>query len=283
VPLLLSLIQTTVGGNIEVKSHIESNLGNVRVDIAEFELALINLAVNARDAMPSGGRLTVTIRAEEGSNTSSLPSRHAVITVEDTGEGIPAENIGKLFEPFFTTKPPGRGTGLGLSQVYGFATQAGGSVTIESELHQGAVVTLRLPLSDDTDVPSTAATAPLPDLSGRLLLVEDNDDIVASLVPLLEQLGLSVERCSTADSALIKLAARSGDFDVVLSDIVMPGSLNGVQMAVEVARLHAGLPVVLMSGFSAELQRAIAQGMDVLPKPCSPETLARALHKALKA
>jgi two-component system NtrC family sensor kinase len=281
VPALLSLIQTTVGGQVTVRSEVAEDVGIVCIDMAEFELALINLAVNARDAMPAGGTLTVRVHAEEGGAQASPAGRHVVVSVEDTGEGVPPEILGRLFEPFFTTKPPGRGTGLGLSQVYGFATQAGGSVSIDSTPGRGTVVTLRLPLSDGDAAPPAAALASLPELAGRVLLVEDNDDIVASLVPLLEQLGLSVERCATADAALATLVARKADFDVVLSDIVMPGALSGVQLATELGRLHIELPVVLMSGYSAELQRAIERGFDVLPKPCSPAALAQALQAAL--
>jgi CheY-like chemotaxis protein len=174
------------------------------------------------------------------------------------------------------------GTGLGLSQVYGFVTQAGGTVLVESQVGQGTSVTLRLPTTVDAFVLEGSMPEELPTLAGSLLLVEDNEDIVASLVPLLGQLGLRVERRATGDAALLVLAERRADFDAVLSDIVMPGSISGVEMAEQVGRRHAGMPVVLMSGYTAELQRALDRGLTVLPKPCSPATLVAALQEALK-
>jgi two-component system NtrC family sensor kinase len=290
VPPLLSLVQTTVGGSIRVQGSVDEDVGPVRMDVAEFELALINLAVNARDAMPSGGRLQIRVRsgfvAADGSapvaGAKGATRRAVIVSVIDSGQGIPAAIRERVFEPFFTTKGPGVGTGLGLSQVYGFATQAGGSVGIESATGRGTTVTLRLPVSDEAPATEGVLPARLPALHGRLLLVEDNDDVANALRPLLEQLGLGVERAPGADVALQLLRGRPSGFDVVLSDIVMPGTMTGIELAAEIARLAPALPIVLMSGYTPQLQRAIASGLTVLPKPCSPAALAAALEKVLR-
>lgn len=291
VPPLLSLVQTTVGGSIRVEGSVDPDVGPIRVDVAEFELALINLAVNARDAMPTGG--TLQFRAKAGTAAQAVrphgapegtPARPAVVvSVTDSGQGIPPEIRDRVFEPFFTTKGSGRGTGLGLSQVYGFATQAGGAVSIDSVVGRGTTVTLRLPVSEEAPAAEGPLPASMPVLRGRLLLVEDNDDIAGALRPLLQQFGLSVERVASGDAALALLHGRHADFDAVLSDIVMPGNLGGIELATEIASRFPALPVLLMSGYTPQLQRAIAGGLTVLPKPCSPATLAVALEKALQA
>jgi nitrogen-specific signal transduction histidine kinase/CheY-like chemotaxis protein len=283
MPPLLSLIQTTVGGAIRVKGGVDEACGPIHVDLAEFELALINLAVNARDAMPEGGVLTMVAMPDPAPPTEAAQaSRHVLVTVADTGEGIPGEIRGRVFEPFFTTKQPGVGTGLGLSQVYGFATQAGGSVTLESAVGIGTTVTLRLPVTDALPEQPGGVAAPLPRLTGKLLLVEDNAAIAAALQPLLSQLGLEAEHVLSADDALAVLDARADEFDVVLTDIVMPGSRTGLELAARVAERWPELPLVLMSGYAPELQRALAAGLVVLPKPCSPVALGAALERALE-
>ncbi len=279
LPPLLSLVQTTVGGSVRVTGVVDPDVGPVRVDVAEFELALINLAVNARDAMAGAGELRIRVVSAGGEDGSP---RLAVVTVQDTGEGIPAHIRDRVFDPFFTTKGPGAGTGLGLSQVYGFATQAGGSVSLDSEVGRGTTVTLRLPVTQESPALDGAVAATLPRLQGSLLLVEDNDDIADALQPLLRQLGLVVDRVPTADAALAQLQVRHGAVDVVLSDIVMPGRLSGIELAGELAARWPALPLVLMSGYTPQLQRALAAGLQVLPKPCAPAVLAAALEKALQ-
>jgi signal transduction histidine kinase/CheY-like chemotaxis protein len=282
MPPLLSLIQTTVGGAIRVKGGVDEACGPIHVDLAEFELALINLAVNARDAMSGGGVLTMVAMPDPAPVDEARPNRHVLIAVADTGEGIQPEIRNRVFEPFFTTKRPGVGTGLGLSQVYGFATQAGGSVTLESAVDVGTTVTLRLPVTDALPEQVGAVATVLPKLSGHLMLVEDNAAIAAALQPLLAQLGLEAEHVLSADDALEVLEARADEFDVVLTDIVMPGSRTGLELAARVAERWPDLPLVLMSGYAPELQRAMAAGLVVLPKPCSPVALGAALERALE-
>jgi len=283
MPPLLSLIQTTVGGAIRVKGGVDEACGPIHVDLAEFELALINLAVNARDAMPAGGVLTMVAMPDPAPPAEAAQAtRHVLVTVADTGEGIAPDIRRRVFEPFFTTKRPGVGTGLGLSQVYGFATQAGGSVTLESTVGAGTTVTMRLPVTDAPPEQPGAVAATLPRLSGHLLLVEDNAAVAAALQPLLAQLGLEAEHVLSADDALAMLDTRADEFDVVLTDIVMPGSRTGFELAARVAERWPELPLVLMSGYAPELQRALVAGLVVLPKPCSPVALGAALERALE-
>ncbi|HEX4509560.1 MAG TPA: ATP-binding protein [Burkholderiaceae bacterium] len=283
LPPLVSLIQTTVGGAIRVEAKVDDAVGAVRVDRAEFELALINLAVNARDAMPKGGTLAVHAAPAAMQATDPVGMHFVAIVVSDTGDGIDPEIRERVFEPFFSTKPPGLGTGLGLglAQVHGFVTQAGGEVRLESAVGVGTTVTLRLPIALGQPDEAGAGTGELPKLSGRLLLVEDNAAVGAALGPLLEQLGLDVEHCPDAEEALLLLRERAGEFDVVLSDIVMTGSRSGIELAAAIGTAHAGLPVVLMSGYAPELQRAGTAGIAVLPKPCTPAALGAALERAL--
>ena len=279
LPPLLSLIQTSVGRLVQVSGNVGADVGCVLADRAELELALINLALNARDAMPEGGRLSVNVTRQAGDGGRA---GRVAITVSDSGSGIPAELRDRVFEPFFTTKPPGQGTGLGLAQVYGFATQAGGSVQLDSEPGQGTSVTIYLPAGDDRIEPPADEPQLLPTLSGTVLLVEDNDEIANALVPLLQQSGARVLRAADAQAALRELAQPQARVDVVLSDIVMPGPLNGLDLALQLQREHPWLPIVLMTGYTSQLHKALSHGFQVLPKPCSPVALCRALADAAR-
>ena len=220
---LRDVLDTGLGGVVQILIHVDADVWPVTVDPGEFEAALVNLVVNARDAMPGGG--TVAIRA---SNTRLDDDARAgdfvAIQVEDSGTGIPPDVVAKVFDPFFTTKPVGKGTGLGLSQVHGFAHQAGGTVTVESELGKGTILTIYLPRS----MPETASGSVEPDSvgSGTVLLVEDNPDVANASAGLLEQLGYSVRWVADAESALSALDR--GAIDLVFSDIVMSGKMDGL-------------------------------------------------------
>jgi two-component system NtrC family sensor kinase len=265
---------------VQVSGNVAADVGCVEADRAELELALINLALNARDAMPDGGRLSINVtrRAAAG----PVPARVA-ITVSDNGTGIAPELRDRVFEPFFTTKPVGQGTGLGLAQVYGFATQAGGSVQLDSELGEGTSVTIVLPESAERPTePEGEPAEQMPALGGTVLLVEDNDEIAQALVPLLQQSGARVLHAPHAEAALRELEQAGGKVDVVLSDIVMPGPLNGLDLALQLQRRQPHLPIVLMTGYTAQLHKALAHGFQVLPKPCSPAALCRALAEAVR-
>lgn len=283
MPEWVELLRTVVGSGVTVDSAVSPDVPRVEVDRAELELALVNLAVNARDAMPGGGRLEIVARratAEEAPECAG-PLRVALM-VSDTGEGIPADIAQRVFEPFFTTKGPGRGTGLGLAQVYGFAAQANGVARLGSVPGVGTTVTLYLPGTDRPAGETEPADAQsLPAVGGHVLLVEDNDEIAASTVPLLRAFGCEVTHATSAEEAIADIARHPGRFDVLLSDIVMPGASNGLSVGRYVRDHHPALPIVLMTGHAAEVHRAVAEGFVVLAKPCGPDVLANALSRAI--
>ncbi|WP_170303682.1 hybrid sensor histidine kinase/response regulator [Reyranella soli] len=289
LPAIHGILQSSLRGDIAIDVRVAPGAWSVAVDRSEFELALLNLAVNARDAMTSGGRLTITAdnvtvyeRAEAGA-TLGITGDFVAVRVADTGTGIPAELVGRVFEPFFTTKEVGKGTGLGLSQVYGFARQAGGTATVESVPGQGTTVTLYLPrASGSVTAAETAAAATQPPTPpserARVLLVEDNPDVAEVARLLLEELGYDVVHAAHVAAAREALAR--GSIDVVLTDIVMPGSANGLDLAREV-RQRGSLAVVLATGYSDQAQAAANEGFTILRKPYSMSGLHDALREAL--
>ncbi|ODU72442.1 MAG: hypothetical protein ABT05_00035 [Lautropia sp. SCN 66-9] len=283
---MLDLLRTTLGSKISIEYRDLARNALVKVDPAEFELALLNLAINARDAMPNGGRLTITTReALPGELSRLVPGAYLVLAVEDTGIGVRQDLLERVFEPFFTTKQVGHGTGLGLSQVYGFCVQSGGTARMESTPGVGTTVQMLLPAASPDSVPVspvTAAPETVQALSGRLMLVEDHAEVASAILPLLESLGMSVEHFDRADAAFEALAANPRRFDVVLSDIMMPGVLNGLDLALALRREYPELPVVLMTGYASHTPRAVASGFEVLTKPCTAQTLSNALAKALR-
>ncbi|HEX6703795.1 MAG TPA: ATP-binding protein [Albitalea sp.] len=284
LPALLELLKPALGSAIHLSIDMDPATPPVEVDAAELELAMLNLAINAKDAMPDGGRLDITI-ANESPPDGQAAGSFACITVRDNGAGIAPELVNRVFEPFFTTKPVGQGTGLGLSQVYGFCARAGGRATLESRPGQGTAVRMFLPSAkSETDEQVQAPAPSITRLSGlRVLLVEDNDDVAAATQGVLESMGCIVSRRGNADEALQVLGGHMPDVDLMLSDIVMPGSMDGIELCSRARKLFPRLPVVLMSGYSESLSKAATQAMDVLPKPCAPAVLAAALEKAFDA
>ncbi len=227
--------------SIELVIEVPRTPCPVKVDPAEFELAILNIAVNARDAMPSGGRLSIRVRPVTlAHGPEDLSGAFAEIAMTDTGRGIPAEALPRVFDPFFTTKEVGKGTGLGLSQVYGFAKQSGGAVTVASTPGRGATVVLYLPLSGEP--PSAEVRDKELHLAehagGTVLLVEDNEEVAAVCRSYLDQLGFAVEHAATAKQALAVLE-NDKPIELMFSDILMPGELNGVELAREARRLRA--------------------------------------------
>src|SRR6201996_896658 len=221
IEAIREVLETGVGSAIQLAYDFEDRLWPVTVDVSELETALVNLVINARDAMPLGGVITVAA-SNAAADEPDVPD-FVAISVADAGQGIAPDVLGKIFDPFFTTKPVGKGTGLGLSQVHGFAHQAGGSVKVESELGKGTKGTILLPreqgdaLADSHTVSEMAGT-------GTVLLVEDNPDVASVSSSLLEQLGYTVRRVADAEAAL--RALETEDVDLVFSDIVMPGALD---------------------------------------------------------
>lgn len=282
LPALLELIRHSMTSQIELSGQVDPQTAAVEVDPAELELALINLAVNAKDAMPDGGSVTLRIRNAAPGEVPELAGRFVVVAVCDTGAGIAADVLDRVFEPFFTTKETGKGTGLGLSQVFGFCTQSGGTARVASQPGVGTVVSMYLPASDKSPVDEKPLQSPAVVARGRLLLVEDNVEVAEATVPLLQSFGYEVTLEPSADAAAGLLARQAQALDVVLTDIVMPGTLDGLGLARLVRQKYPELPVVLMTGYSSQLDRAIGEGFDVLPKPWQPEALAAVLAKVAR-
>ena len=284
MPLLVELLTPVLGKEIALDASADDGLV-IKVDPAELELALINLGVNAKDAMPAGGRLSLIARAADaGEIGRPAPNQpFVVLEVVDTGSGIAHELVGRVFEPFFTTKTVGQGTGLGLSQVQALCVSAGGHARIESEPGRGTRVLLYFPAADSEETPATSAppASIVRHLGCNLLLVEDNDAVARASRDLLESLGCTVEHVTTAEAALARLALHDARIDVILSDIEMPGALDGIALAERVAERHPNVPVVLMTGYAARMQQAVRRRFEVLPKPVAPTALIDAVAKAL--
>jgi CheY-like chemotaxis protein len=237
--------------------------------------------VNARDAMPKGG--VFRVRTE---NTSLQDGARAAVAVRvtDTGTGIPADVLSQVFEPFFTTKEVGEGTGLGLAQVHGFAEQSGGSVTIESQVGHGTTITLYLPKSEAQPKPQVdpGEAPPVEVRPLHILLVEDNAQVAEIAGSMLTERGHTIVRAANADEALECL--RQGEtFDLVFSDLVMPGKLDGLDLARSVRTNWPSVPVLLATGYSHVASRATGEGFTLLTKPYRPEGLITAIHQAIAA
>ena len=286
LPLIRDLLTRSLQADIEIKVDVPEGACGVRVDPGEFELAILNLAVNAKDAMPSGGTLSIRAKpvilkgeaSEEG-----LSGDFVAIRVADTGHGIPNDVLTRVFEPFFTTKEVGKGTGLGLSQVYGFAKQSGGLATISSAEGRGTAITIYLPRSDETPHVAVArppAEAPAAD-AGTVLLVEDNADVAEVGAEYLRQLGFKVRSVANAQAAIAALRL-DADVDLVFSDILMPGGMNGLDLAREIGERFPGIPVLLATGYSASAQDAVRHGVVVLQKPYDLEGLRRNIRIAME-
>ena len=273
------MLRASLRGNIELIYDIKDNVWPVTVDEAELEFALVNIAVNARDAMPDGGRMIVTVRnVKLRGEPAGLDGDFVSVTLTDTGDGIAPELLDRVFEPFFTTKPVGKGTGLGLSQVYGFARQAGGAAIVESRQGRGASVSLYLPRARAAAAKAASGKSPAAGGGhGRILVVEDNDDVRELVGDLLTQLGYEVEAVQTADDALFRLK-RGAVPDLVLSDIVMPGAINGHQLAENIRALFPAVPVLLTSGYNDVVRQSAGI---VLAKPFDLATLSAAVKMAL--
>jgi CheY-like chemotaxis protein len=277
---LAQLLDRALREDISVKFDIAGDLWPIEVDVSQFDIAMLNIALNSRDAMPNGGQVRITAHNRPG----ALEGEDAVeIGIEDQGEGIPAEAIEKAFEPFFTTKDVGQGTGLGLSQVYGFAHAAGGSVSISSEPGQGTRVAMLFPRSRFPDAiyrHGTRPSSPVPVLGLRVLLVEDDPALNDLVSQMLQELGSIVTRATSAASAL--KASPDAKIDLVLSDMVMPGDMDGLDLARELRKRNGAVPVVLMTGYSTAAGLATDEGFTVLRKPFDFETLTARLSEAVE-
>jgi CheY-like chemotaxis protein len=273
------LLERSLREDIEITLNVRPDLGRVELDAGELELALLNLAVNARDAMPKGGLLTISAFNQRGPEGGDM----VCVEVADTGAGISEDALGRIFEPFFTTKEVGRGTGLGLSQVYGFMRSSGGDVTVRSVPGEGTTFTLCFPQTDKPlSEPVVAASAPERPgrKGGRILLVEDDDAVAAGVGHMLRDLGYTYVRVAIASEAVASI--QSGErFDAMLSDMVMPGEMDGLGLASFVREHRPELPVVLMTGYSEAASTAANDNFTILLKPYRLEDLRKALAAAI--
>ncbi|MEJ8853728.1 PAS domain S-box protein [Variovorax robiniae] len=284
---MTQVIETMLGSAVKVALALEGPLDAVKADPTQFDTALLNMVINAKDAMPEGGTLKISARSVD-----EVPAvrRHAAvkgafvaISIEDSGSGIEPLTLARIFEPFFTTKPATKGTGLGLSQVYGFAKQSGGEIDVRSRVGEGTCFTLYLPRTAGEVCAATGGgLSDVPRETPRLciLLVEDNDDVGQFASGLLSALGHSVTRAGSAKEALTILEANRETLDLVFSDVVMPG-MDGVDMAKEIRSRWADLPVVLTSGYSHVLAVDGDHGFALLQKPYSIQELEDFLYRAM--
>jgi two-component system NtrC family sensor kinase len=285
VQTLTEMIGTLTGSPIQIVTHVPDQPCFINADASQFETALINMAVNARDAMGGTGRLTITVQAvAEPPAPAVLPESplgYVAVSVDDTGVGIPQEQIGRVFEPFFTTKEVGQGTGLGLSQVFGFAKQSGGEVMVASEVGKGSRFTFYLPRVSGAGRQQAAPVEEAAPVDGRgmsVLVVEDNIEVGTFTKDALTELGYATTLAHGPLDALAELTRNAERFDVVFTDVVMPG-MTGIDLAREIRRRHCDLPVVLTSGYSHVLSQNGSFGFELLQKPYSIEQLARVLQQ----
>ncbi len=289
MPVIIDLVRPLLGPRIVVHMEDIPRRLFAKVDVSQFETALINLMVNARDAMADEGQ--IGIRVAETSAIPALRSKPArsgefiVIAVSDTGSGIASEDIERIFEPFFTTKEVGRGTGLGLSQVYGFVQQSGGNVDVESLVGEGSHFTIYLPRVAPPSSPKDGGKEmehEKSDKSLRVLVVEDDERVGQFCTETLHDLGHHSKLVDSAGAALEELQENDLAYDVVFSDVIMAGG-TGLELAQTIRERNPGLPVVLTSGYSEIIAKEGADGFNLLRKPYSVEALSRALRNAAGA
>lgn len=285
------MLRRTLPRNIDLRLERTDGSLAARIDPVQLDVAILNLAINSRDAMPEGGCLTIETGpaiVDEGELPGAEPvdaGSYIAVTVSDTGTGMPPEVAAKAFEPFFTTKEPGKGSGLGLSMVYGFVRQSGGHVRIYSEPGRGTAIRLYLPAADcpPTDTGADADRSPLERGHERILLVEDDDLVRGHVRTQLESLGYRVVEAANGRQA-IALLERDSEFDLLFTDLIMPGGLDGRQLADELARRWPSLRVLFTSGFpqhAAGHQGLLEPGMLLLHKPYRRAELAASLREAL--
>ncbi|MDP2376644.1 PAS domain S-box protein [Reyranella sp.] len=285
------LLRRSLGAQIEIEAVLADDLFVVSVDRSQFETALVNLCINARDAMPGGGKLQIETRNVVLDDefcifhAGAAPGTYAMLSVTDAGAGIPAALLNKVFEPFFTTKDVGKGTGLGLSMVYGFIKQSNGHVSIYSELGHGTSVKLFLPRSEgEAEGPAVQDMTPIPRGTERILVVEDEPPVRANVVRQLQSLGYAVFEAHDGASGVTAFETAAVPYDLLLSDVVMPGPISGKMLATEVARRWPATKIMFMSGFteiSSVRHGRLDESALLLSKPFRKADLARVVRHAL--
>jgi PAS domain S-box-containing protein len=274
-----AMLEIFVGSPVRLSVAIGSDIWSVKVDESEFELALVNLALNARDAMPNGGALVITaenVNLSPGDTLAEIQGEFVALRITDTGSGIAPDVLPKVFDPFFTTKESGKGSGLGLSQVHGFAHQSGGTVHVDSVVGRGTTVTLYLPRSEETPRAVQGESRVESAAGGSVLVVEDNPEVLAVCVSMLEQLTYEVCAVSGASAALDVIEKKS--FDLVVSDIVMPGGMDGAALANAIRARWPELPVLLVTGFSPSASHA---DFPIIRKPFDFSELSRTVARLI--
>ncbi len=287
VGAMRDLLDRSLRGDVEVRTQFGPDLWPVEVDAGELELVVLNLAVNARDAMPAGGVITIKAANRPAVPGEDIEADCVELSVVDTGIGMQPEILARAFEPFFTTKEIGKGSGLGLAQTHGFARASGGSVRIVSEPGRGTTVSLYLPRTEKPPVRRAGTVALTSGAAsqqigpgGQVLLVEDDDEVAALTAEMIEQLGYETTRVASAEAALGALA-NGRAIDLVFSDVMMPGKMNGLDLAREIRARRPGLPVVLTTGYvEAARQGTAGERIAVLPKPYRLQELRAALARA---
>ena len=290
VTSIVRLLGRTLGAPIRIATATSDDAGVAFVDPAALEAAVLNIALNARDAMPDGGSLTIRtsridVTEEPVTDDDLEPGSYAVLALEDTGSGMPPDVIARVFEPFFTTKSASRGTGLGLSMVYGFAKQSGGMVTIASEVGRGTTVAMYLPLAapEQRGAALIAAPTATPAVSRTILVVEDEADVRKIVRRQLESLGHNVLVAEAATEALLLLQG-PGAPDLLVTDVVLAAGMDGIELATAARATRPDLPVIFMSGYTAvaEAQQRIRDtGAPLLSKPFTTPQLERAIAAVL--
>ena len=284
VRVIQPMIRTLVGSRIAITVETPDHPCVIDADRSQFDTALVNMAVNARDAMAGEGSLAMTVAMVDGMPAirahPAVEGRFVTISVRDTGSGIAPDKFDKIFEPFFTTKEVGEGTGLGLSQVFGFTKQSGGDVVVESDEGSGATFIMYLPASvADVDIDAVAIdTGPALAAGACILVVEDNPEVGTFATEALSEMGYDAILASDGKTALERLRDNRAKYDVVFSDVVMPG-MSGVELGQELRKLYPDLPVILTSGYSSVLAERGTHGFELLHKPYSVDELAKVLRK----
>ncbi|HZI21844.1 MAG TPA: MASE1 domain-containing protein [Gemmatimonadales bacterium] len=287
------MLRRLIGEDIELRTTLDAGLGAVRADPGQLEQAIVNLVVNARDAMPQGGRLTIeTANAEldqgyVGSHTPAQPGPYVLLAVSDTGVGMDVQTQARLFEPFFTTKEPGRGTGLGLATVYGIVKQSGGYIWAYSELGRGSTFKMYLPRVAATPetLAAAPAVAPLARGSETILVVEDQEEVRKLAQRVLETRGYTVLTAADGHEALAVAARYAQRIDLLVTDVVMP-RINGRELALRIAAVRRNLPVLYVSGYTGEAIREhglLEPGVAFLQKPFTADALAGKVREVLDA
>ncbi len=286
---LEKMLGRLIGEDLALELHLEPNLPTLRADRGQLEQVVLNLAVNARDAMPDGGRLelrTSRVQVAPGAEAAVPAGDFLVLAVRDTGTGMAQAVLDHLFEPFFTTKEAGRGTGLGLSTVYGIVKQSGGAITVESALGQGSTFRVFLPVAGAEAGPHVRTPASTAVRGTETVLVVEDDEAVRSLVArMLESFGYRVIAANGGGDALLAVEEHQGPLHLVLADVVMP-QMNGREVVERLQRLRPGLPALFMSGYTNDavaLRGVLSAGVHLIHKPFNAEELARRIRAILDA